>query len=185
MANRRNGQSYYNTYGNVAYAPVYDGADVRVPQRDEAQHPRTRQREAARRRALARTQVQVREAGFVSPFAVIGFLAVGVFAALLLLSYVQLTDISAQNVNLHSELSALQMENAALTAQYEQVFDITRVQQVVGDTMVLPSADQMVYIELSEPDTVRLFEKEERIGGVNGFVQSAEEIVESVVAYLP
>ena len=63
--------------------------------------PRVRPRE----RVLTRTQVQVREAGQASVFAVIGFLAVGVFAALLLLSYTQYAVLTDQVVTLRSELT--------------------------------------------------------------------------------
>ena len=48
------------------------------------------------------------------PFAVVGFLAVGVFAVLLLFSYVQLTTISQQVVEPRSEMTALQSEEAKL-----------------------------------------------------------------------
>ena len=85
MATRRRSQlSSYRTYGSVAYAPAYDGTAVRAPRREEVLRPKPRVR--PRERVLTRTQVQVREAGQASVFAVIGFLAVGVFAALLLLS---------------------------------------------------------------------------------------------------
>lgn len=80
-ATRRHSQlSSYRTYGSVAYAPAYDGTAVRAPRREEVLRPKPRVR--PRERVLTRTQVQVREAGQASVFAVIGFLAVGVFAAL-------------------------------------------------------------------------------------------------------
>ena len=85
MASRRRRTSY-DTYGNVAYAPVYEGNAVRVPRREETLQPKPRVRPREQERTLTRTRVQVREAGEVSPFAVIGFLAVGIFAALLLWS---------------------------------------------------------------------------------------------------
>ena len=78
MATRRHSQlSSYRTYGSVAYAPAYDGTAVRAPRREEVLRPKPRVR--PRERVLTRTQVQVREAGQASVFAVIGFLAVGVF----------------------------------------------------------------------------------------------------------
>ena len=78
------------TYGNLAYAqpaarPLErGGSEVLRPQ------PKVRPRE----RALTRPKVRVREAGQISVFAVVGFLAVGVFAVLLMLSTVQLTMVS-------------------------------------------------------------------------------------------
>ena len=65
VASRRRSTTGYDTYGSVAYAPVYDGSAVRVPRREEElqRPPQPRTRERTRRRALTRTQVQVREAG--------------------------------------------------------------------------------------------------------------------------
>lgn len=84
----------------------------------------------------------------------IGFLAVGVFAALLLLSYTQYAVLTDQVVTLRSELTTLQTENATLSAEYEKVFDMERIQAAVGDTMIRPTGDQVEYIDLSEPDSV-------------------------------
>lgn len=159
MAARRRNTTAYNTYGSVAYAPVYDGAAVRVPRREEEYQPRPqpKQRERVRQQELTRTQVQVREAGQVAPFAVVGFLAVAVFAALLLMSYVQFTVLNGEMVSLRSEMSSLQKEHATLSAQYEKVFDMDTIQAAVGDTMVRPTNDQVVYLDLSEPDTVVVY----------------------------
>ena len=64
-AYRRRSTTTYNTYGSVAYAPAYDGSAVRVPRRQEEVYqpaPRPRQRPQVRKRALVRTQAQVRQA---------------------------------------------------------------------------------------------------------------------------
>lgn len=173
MATRRRNSSTYNTYGSVAYAPAYDGSAVAIPRREqELQYPRPKQRERARRHALTRTQVQVREAGQVAPFAVVGFLAVAVFAALLLLSYVQYTVLSGEMVSLRSEMSTLEKESATLSAQYEKVFDMESIEAAVGDTMTRPSSDQIIYIDLSEPDTVVVYGEE----GENGLLRTVQEI---------
>ena len=82
---RRRNTTEYRTYGSVAYAPAYDGSAVRAPRREEelrrapAPYPRRRQQVRKRERA----KVEVRPAGAVAPFAVIGFLAVALFAAML------------------------------------------------------------------------------------------------------
>lgn len=184
-AYRRRMTTAYNTYGSVAYAPAYDGSAVRAPRREEELYqpaPRPRQREEVRRKALVRTQANVREAGQVAPFAVVGFLAVAVFAILLVLSYAQLTVANAQMVKLRNELGNLQAENAVLAAQYEQVFDMARLQETVGDTMTRPSSDQIVYIDLSEPDTVTVY-GEERVTGLQGALDSAGKVLGGIVEY--
>lgn len=187
MASRRRTQTTgYQTYGSVAYAPAYQGGAVRAPRRGEEGYqspPQPKVREKTRTKTLTRTQVQVRQAGKVSPFAVIGFLAVGVFAALLLLSYVQYAMLTDQMVGLRSQVSVLQAENASLTAQYERVFDMERIQAAVGDTMIRPTAAQVVYIDLSEPDSVILYNGQTGVNGVQGFVVSAKEILDDLLEY--
>ena len=158
--NRRRNTNAYRTYGSVAYAPAYDGSAVRAPRREEelqrSPAPYPRRREQVRRQE--RPKVQIRQAGAVAPFAVIGFLAVALFAAMLVTSYAQLTVANDEMVALRNELAALKSDNAALAAQYEKVFDLSTIQAAVGDTMVRPTADQVVYIDLSEPDTVTIYE---------------------------
>ena len=160
MATRRRFTTRYDSYGSVAYAPVYEGNTVRAPKHEEEyqQIPQPRRREQPRRRALERTQVEVRPAGAVAPFAVIGFLAVAIFAALLLISHAQSTVLNAEIVELRSQLTTLEAENAKLSAQYEQVFDMEKIQAAVGDTMVHPTGSQAVYLDLSEPDTVVVYD---------------------------
>lgn len=157
--NRRRSTNAYRTYGSVAYAPVYDGSAVRAPRREEelqrAPAPHPKQWEQVRKQA--RPKVQVRQAGAVAPFSVIGFLAVAIFAAMLVTSYAQLTVANDEMVALRRELSTLKSDNAALTAQYEKVFDLATIQAAVGDIMVQPTGDQVVYIDLSEPDTVTVY----------------------------
>ena len=185
MASRRSSnRSSYRTYGNVAYAPAYDGSAVRMPGREEPLQPQPKVRPRERERILTRTRVQVREAGEVSPFAVIGFLAVGVFAALLVWSYAQYVITSDQLVTLRGELTQLQEENVVLAAQYEKVFDMERIQEAVGDTMVRPSSDQIVYIDVSEPDHVVLYEDTESTKGPLGFLEGLKDIFGDFFAYL-
>ena len=184
MAARRRNTTAYHTYGSVAYAPAYDGSAVRAPRREEEFQPRPqpKQREHVRRRELTRTQVQVREAGQVAPFAVVGFLAVAVFAALLILSYVQYTVLNGQMVSLRNEMTTLQAESATLSAQYEKVFDLETIQAAVGDTMVRPTSDQVVYIDLSQPDAVVVYGDEAGSGVLNA-LKEAGQVLGGIIEY--
>ena len=103
-AEARRRTTRYETYGSVAYDPVWEGGAVAAPGREEVLRPRPKVR--PKERTLARPHVQVREAGKVSPFAVVGFLAVGVLAVLLLMSCVRLTVISDETVQLRSQLAS-------------------------------------------------------------------------------
>ena len=184
-ANRRRSTTAYSTYGSVAYAPAYDANAARVPRREEELHrapaPMPRRKEQLRRRERAR--VEVRQAGQVAPFAVIGFLAVAIFAAMLITSYAQLTVANDEMVSLRRELSDLKSENAALTARYEKVFDLATIQEAVGDTMVRPTSEQVVYIDLSAPDTVVVYQDKSVISGLETVVEGAKDIFGSVIEY--
>lgn len=165
MAARRRRTSEYHTHSDTAYRSVYDGSAVRVPKREEElQTPLPRKQERISRRKLSRTQVQVRQPGAVAPFAVIGFLAVALLATLLLYSYTENTILSDEVVSLRKELSTLEQEHAILNAQYERMFDMEKIQEAVGDTMVRPTNDQAVYIDLSEPDEVVVYDQESESG---------------------
>ncbi len=185
MASRRRNDTIYDTYGSVAYAPAYDGSAVRAPRREEEQRrsPRPEPRKHKQAHKLTRTQVRVREAGQVAPFAVVGFLAVAVFAVLLLGSYTQLTVEYNEMVGLKKQLSTLQSEHATLNAQYEKVFDMATIQSAVGDTMVRPTSDQVVYIDLSEPDTVEVFDNDEKGNLLIDAGKSIGSMLDGVIEY--
>ena len=170
----------YSSYGNTAYAPEYADTAA-LPRRREVLTPRPKVQ--TRERAVARPQVQVREAGAVSIFAVVGFLAVGVFAVLLLMSYIQLTALTDQAAQLRTELTTLSQEENRLTARYEQEFDMASLQAAIGDTMAKPTNDQYVYIDLSEDDNVILYQKEDAVSGPAGLLAGGKEIFGNIVDY--
>ena len=183
MASRhRTNTASYNTYGSVAYAPAYEGGALRSP-KERTLQPQPKVRTHERTRSLTRTKVQVREAGEISPFAVVGFLAVGVFAVLVIFSYAQFTVANSQLSSLRSELSDLQAQNVTLSAEYERVFDMERIQAAVGDTMVRPTNDQVVYLDLSQTDNVVLSEDQERSTGIRGALEGLEDIFHQVIEY--
>ena len=165
-AEARRRTTRYETYGSVAYDPVWEGGAVAAPGREEVLRPRPRVR--PKERTLARPRVKVREAGMVAPFAVVGFLCVGALTVLLLMSCVRLTVINDESVQLRSQLSALQEEEAKLLAEYEQAYDLQAIEeQLLADgTMVKPTSSQMVVLDLSEPDNVVIYSQEETAGAL-------------------
>ena len=179
---RRRNTTTYSTYGSVAYAPTYDGNAARVPRREEElrRAPAPQPKKPVRRHE--RAQVEVRQAGAVAPFAVVGFLAVAVFAALLVTSYAQLTVANDELVSLRRQLTNLEAENTVLSAQYERVFDLATIQAAVGDTMVRPTSEQVVYIDLSAPDTVTVFQGE-GASGLKSILQGVGDILDGIIEY--
>ena len=151
MATAATKRRSYPTYGNVAYDPAY------APEREREgrAEPLIRTRE----RVVGRERVRVRQAGYVAPVAVIGFFAVAVLAVLILMSYVQLTDTSNQIVHLRKEADALATEHTDLMTQYELAFDLKTVeeQMTASGKMVQPSSGQVVSLNLSEPDSAKLY----------------------------
>lgn len=183
MATRRRFTTRYDSYGSAAYAPIYDGNAVRAPKREEEYQPapQPRRREQPRRQEVKRAQVEVRQAGAVAPFAVVGFIAVAIFASLLLFSHAQSTVLNAEIVELRGQLSTLEAENAKLSAQYEQVFDMEKIRAAVGDTMTRPGSSQAVYLDLSEPDSVVVYDtlKDSRLADtLNNMGQALGEMIE-------
>jgi hypothetical protein len=171
-----------SSYGNVPYG-AYDGSAVRKLEEAQVLQPRPQVR--PRQRAIVRPRVRVRQAGEVSVFAVVGFLAVGVFAVLLLFSYVQLTAISESVVDLKNQMTTLQTEEAKLRAQYELAYDLGTIeQQVTAQGMVKPQSGQIYYVDLSEPDKVTQFQQEDAVSGVAGALDSIQSIFSQIVEYL-
>ena len=182
MATAVKRRSRYTNYSRVPY-DAYDGSAARQLQREEVLRPRPMVR--PRERAVVRPRVRVREAGLVSPFAVVGFLAVGVFAVLLLFSYVQLTTISQQVVELRSEMTALQSEEAKLRTAYELSYDLSSIEEqaAASGAMVKPQNGQIIYVDLSEPDNVEFFREETGRTGIAGAVESIRSICSEILEY--
>lgn len=172
MAATARRQTGYSSYGNVAYDLDYMGnvaVEGGTAERVHQPQPLVRPRERVR----TRPRVQLREQECVSPFAVVGFLAVAVVAVLVLMSYIQLDAVNAETVALRSELSTLEKEEARLMAQYEQAYDLSRIEAmlVANGSMGKPTTGQVVYMDLSEPDSVTLYIEEE----VNVVASAAEQ----------
>jgi hypothetical protein len=182
MAAEAKRKTRYATYGSVAYAPGYDGSAARRLER-EVVRPLPKERPEARVRA--RPRARVREQGRISVFAVVGFLAVGVFAALVLMSYVRLTTLSSETISLRSELSSLQTEEAKLQAQYELAYDIKSIEEKVTSDgqMVKPQSWQIYTVDLSEPDTVKRYNESHTYAGAVGALYAVGEVFKTVVEY--
>lgn len=165
------------SYGNVAYDMDYMGnvaVEGGTAERVRQPQPLVRPKERVR----SREKVQVREQQKVSLFAITGFLAVAAVAVLVLMSYIQLDAANTQVVSLRSELSGLQKEEARLTAQYEQAYDLHSIEAalVADGSMSKPTAGQIVYMDLSEPDSVTMYGQDE----ANTLAASAQQVKQAL-----
>lgn len=148
-----------------------------APRRQEAAGEKTRAK------VHAAPRVQLRERQHVSAFSVLGAAAVVGLALMVLMCYVQLTVLSSDTVALKSELAALQTENVTLTAEYEQMFDLTTVKEAAEAAgMTKPGSSQIVYIDLSDGDSAVVYRKEDP-SVLSSLLDSLHQGVYAVVEY--
>ena len=166
--------------GNLARSLDFEVRERELRHAGEAPRHREAAREQPRVRSLPK--VQLREAQHVAPLAVAGAAAAAVLAVLLLLSYIRLTVLSADMVELRGELEALETENVVLTAQYEQIFDLASIREAaIGMGMTKPSSSQIYYLDVSRGDSAQVYQEEsagwmEKIGDF--FHQGVYAVVE-------
>lgn len=147
----------YRTSGSTAYQPDYDGSAVRVHQPRPAVRPQVQ----PRRQPTSRPRVQVRPAGTVSLLAVVGFAAVAVCAALLLVANARLMVLNDETVSLRAQLESLQAEEVTLLAKRDKAFDLDVIESelISSGAMVQPQPSQITYINADQPDSVVKYKK--------------------------
>lgn len=179
MANTAKQRSY-DPYRNMGYA--YEGSAARVLEPEENVRARPQPGVRPRHAQLTRPKVEVRSAGKVSLFAVTGFAAVAVLAVMILMSVVQLTAVSDEVVSMEAQISKLKNEEATLLARYEMAYDLGAIESAVtaAGTMSRPQAGQIIYVDLTVPDNVVLYQQEETTGG---FWDQVEEWIGNILAY--
>ena len=158
---------WYQQNGRAVDGSLAHDLDLAVRERElrhAGEAPRYQEKEAVREQPKihAAPKVQVRERQQGSLFSVLGFSAVIGMAVLVLMSYIQLTALAADTVALKNQLATLETEHVSLTAQYEQMFDLATVREAAEAAgMTKPSASQICYLDVSDGDTVVVYQKEE------------------------
>jgi len=153
-------QSRYSVNGSLALDLDYELRERELRHAGEA----PRRQEAVKEQPRVRTEVQeqARPRQRVSVLTAVGFIAVVGLALMVLMSYIQLMELSAGTVELKQQLVALEAENVSLTAEYEQMFDRATVKEAAEAAgMTKPSASQVYYIDLSNGDNAVVYQKEE------------------------
>ena len=118
--------------------------------------------EAPRTRGKTKAKVHETPRQVVSPLAVLSVAAIMGLALLVLMSYVQLTMLSAETVELRSRLTELETENVSLTAQYQRMFDMASVKEAAEAAgMTKPSSTQMSRLDLSAGDSAVAYRQKE------------------------
>ena len=116
-----------------------------------------------RRRRKARAMAGRRAAtAHVSLPAILGVVAALAVAVLVLMNCIELTRLSAETVQLKSQLQSLTNENAKLNEEYARMFDQQTVKQAAKQAgMSVPAPSQVAYVDLSEGDAVVVYDEEE------------------------
>ena len=186
MASRKQQNMRYHgcrVVGNLAYDPAYEERQRRL--RREQEHERQREEfiRPPRRQEKKAVRPRVRERQRVSGVLVLGFAALAAMVVVVLMSYAQLTSISADVVSMQKELKTLDAEHVALLTQYERTFDLETVKAAaVAAGMNKPSSSQINYIDLSAPDSVELCEAQ-NVSVLSRVFTSLGQGVFSVVEY--
>ena len=150
MASRREQNMKYRRYsgrvnGNLAYDPAYEERQRRLRREREYEREHERQREEFMRPPQRKMQKKAapvrRQREKVSLGTLCGFMALAAMVALMIMCRAQLTEISAQVVSVQKEISTLEDEHVALLTRYEK------------------TASQVYYIDLSEPDSVVVYQQ--------------------------
>lgn len=167
--------------GNLARSLDYEVRERELRHAGEAPRRRETAQENPKVRSLPK--VRLREAQHVAPLAVLGAAAAAVLAVLLLLSYIQLTVLSSNMVELRSELKALEKKNVILTTQYEQIYDLATVKKAAEAAgMTKPGASQVYYVDGSDGDAAVVYRREES-GLLDNFRDSLHNGIYTVVEY--
>ena len=167
MASRREQNMKYRRYsgrvnGNLAYDPAYEERQRRL--RREQEYEREHQREEFMRPPQRKVQKKAapvrRQREKVSLGTLCGFMAMAAMVALMIMCRAQLTEISAQVVSVQKEISALEDEHVALLTRYDKTFDLTTIKEAAAAAgMSKPSSSQVYYIDLSESDSVVVYQQ--------------------------
>ena len=160
-------------------------AERRAPRRESEQREQPREEfiRPPRRQEKKAVRPRVRERQRVSGVLVLGFAALAAMVVVVLMSYAQLTSISADVVSMQKELKTLDAEHVALLTQYERTFDLETVKAAAAAAgMNKPSSSQINYIDLSAPDSVELCEAQ-NVSVLSRVFTSLGQGVFSVVEY--
>lgn len=108
----------------------------------------------------------------VAPLTILGVVAVVVMCFVLIHSYASLYEAESQVADLQQANSALQAQQEDLLLRYEKSVDLEEIaQRAEALGMHLPTADQIVYVDLGDD--------------FDSFAQFYEEFREDMGAYLP
>lgn len=135
-------------YGSAAY-------DLeRVREYQETYEEAESREEAKTREKVKKARTASRAVYKISPVSVIGVLLLVGITVLMLLAYVQLTELSAETTKLKNQLSDLKTTNEQLVMAYESSFNLNEIEEYAKNTlgMVKPDASQVQILNIYNSD---------------------------------
>jgi cell division protein FtsL len=135
-------------------------------------------------RERKRTVVREKTKSGTSPFTVVGLLTAAFLIMLVIAGYVQLYEATSQVADLNDQLEAAQQNQVALQSQYESKVDLDYVEEVATTQlgMTQPAANQVVYLDISEPDHAEIVVAEEETTSANVFT-ALWDSVNAIIGY--
>lgn len=166
------------TYGDLAY-----DLDRETRERELRHAGEVRRETAAAPQVRSIPRVQTRQREHVSALAVAGFAVVAVMAVAVLMSLVQLTELSSGVAKLRGQIATLETENVSLTAKYQQMYDLSSVKKAAEAAgMTKPASSQVYYLDLSDGDSAVVYRKTDS-GALERLLTSLSHGVYAVVEY--
>ena len=149
--------------------PYLHSTAVPKPQSRELPEERPAIRERQLPQKAVRTKPQVHPVS--SGFTIVGLLTAAFLIMLVISGYVQLYEATSEVADLNAELGAVQQEQATLQSQYESKIDLDYVEQVAMTQlgMLQPAPNQVVYLDLCEPDHAEIVKTEDTEHSTNIF----------------
>ena len=153
---RRRGKHAVN--GSLAYDLDYAVREEELRRAGEA--PKRRERVKEKIKSARRTLVRDRQT--VSPLTLLSAAAIAGLCLVVLMNYVELTQLSSKVVDLQNELAGLVTENVSLTSQYQRMFDMASVKEATEAAgMAKPSSTQTGRLDLSAGDSAVAYRQKE------------------------
>jgi hypothetical protein len=117
-----------------------------------------------------RTAAKAKARPVVSASTIVGFIMTAVLMFCVVLNYMRLNEITIQVSTLQTQLNDLEGQAAVLKVQTEKKLNIQSIEERAGEMgMRHPSSDQIVYIDMSQPDRgVVVSEQEKKTDFLNG-----------------
>jgi len=113
----------------------------------------------------------------ISYMTILSYIAVSAIAAVMLMSFVNLLELTDQTAKKKEELVVLQNENIRLNAEMEKRYSLGDIESYATNTLGMIKADrsQVEYIELDSPDTITMMspaDNDNKAHSISGLVKS-------------